>query len=45
VRNPQTGNVLSFARGGDVTIATERDDIELNYSNRVRSIRELRRAQ
>jgi hypothetical protein len=45
VRNPQTGSILSFARGGDVTIATDRDDVELNYSNRVRSIRELRRAQ
>jgi hypothetical protein len=44
VRNPQTGSILSFARGGDVTIVTDRDDVELNYSNRVRSIRELRRA-
>jgi len=45
VRNPVTGSILSFARGGDVTIATERDEVELNYSNRVQSIRELRRVQ
>ena len=45
VRNPRTGDILSFARGGDVTIATDADELELNYSNRVRSIRELRRAQ
>ena len=44
IRNPRTGNVLSFARGGDATVATESDEVEVNLSNRVRSIRELRRA-
>ena len=43
VRNPRTGNILSFARGGDATIHTEQDELEMNYSNRVRSIRELKR--
>lgn len=43
VRNPETGNILSFARGGDATVATDQDELEMNYSNRVRSIRELKR--
>jgi len=41
VRNPVSGQVLSFARGGDITIATARTALELNFSNRVRSSRRL----
>jgi hypothetical protein len=41
VRNPLSGQVLSFARGGDATIVTGSDELELNYSNRVRSARRL----
>jgi hypothetical protein len=37
VRDPQSGDVLSFARGGDVTITSSRDDLEVSFSNRVRS--------
>ena len=40
VRDPVRGHVLSFARGGEATIATDRDDLELVYSNNVRSRRE-----
>jgi hypothetical protein len=36
------GDVLSFARGGDATIVTDNTQLELVYSNRVRSVRELR---
>lgn len=39
VRNPATGNVIAFARGGDATIAASQDEIEVNASNRVRSAR------
>jgi hypothetical protein len=43
VRDPATGQVLSFARGGDVTIVTDRSELDLNYSNRLRSTRALTR--
>jgi hypothetical protein len=43
VRDPVHGHVLSFARGGDVTVTTEHDELELHYSNRVRSGRVLQR--
>lgn len=36
------GQVLSFARGGDVTIATAQSQLDLNFSNRVRSTRRLK---
>lgn len=39
VRNRATGNIVSFARGGDATIAGNHDEIEVNASNRVRSAR------
>ena len=39
VRNRATGNIISFARGGDATIAGNQDEIEVNASNRVRSAR------
>jgi hypothetical protein len=41
VRDPVRGQVLSFARGGDATIATNRSELDLNFSNRVRSSRRL----
>jgi hypothetical protein len=45
VRDPVTGDVLSFARGGRAEVATDRDELSLTVSDRVRS-RELRvRAQ
>jgi hypothetical protein len=45
VRDPVTGDVLSFARGGNAEVTTGRDELSLTVSNRVRS-RELRvRAQ
>jgi hypothetical protein len=37
------GQVLSFARGGDATVRTDRSELELNFSNRVRSSRRLER--
>ena len=43
VRDPDTREILSFARGGDVTVVTSKTELEMNYSNRVRSLRELRR--
>ncbi len=45
VRDPVTGDVLSFARGGSVEVVSSRDDLALTVSDRVRS-RDLRvRAQ
>jgi hypothetical protein len=41
VRDPVTGDVLSFARGGSAEVATSRDEVTLSVSDRVRS-RELR---
>ncbi|CAN5765639.1 hypothetical protein BH24GEM1_BH24GEM1_27960 [soil metagenome] len=41
VRDPVTGEVLSFARGGRAEVATSRDELALTVSDRVRS-RELR---
>jgi hypothetical protein len=40
VRDPVKGDILSFARGGDATIVTDNTQLELVYSNRVRSVRE-----
>jgi hypothetical protein len=37
VRDPATGQVLSFARGGSADIATDRDDLEVQLSNGVTS--------
>jgi hypothetical protein len=42
VRSPVNGEVLSFATGGDATIATAEPQLELVYSNRVRSRRLVR---
>lgn len=42
VRDRRTGEVLSFARNGDASIATSSDAVELVYSNRVRSTRVVR---
>jgi hypothetical protein len=45
VRDPVTGDVLSFARGGSAEVTTGRDELSLTVSDQVRS-RELRvRAQ
>jgi hypothetical protein len=41
VRDPVTGDVLSFARGGNVEVASSRDELSLVVSDRVRS-RDLR---
>ena len=43
VRDPVSGDILSFARGGDATILTDNDQLELVYSNRISSVREVRR--
>lgn len=45
VRDPVRGQVLSFARGGDATIQTPDNELELVYSNRVRSARRLVRVR
>jgi len=45
VRDPVNGRVLSFARGGDATVVSARDELELNYSNRVGSARRLERVK
>ena len=37
VRDPITGEVLSFARGGDAEVRTSRDELSLSISDRVRS--------
>lgn len=37
VRDPDTGQILSFARGGDATVWTNRLGVELNMSDGVRS--------
>jgi len=41
VRDPGTGQVLSFASGGSAEIATEQSDLEVQLSNGVagRSVR------
>jgi hypothetical protein len=41
VRDPATGQVLSFARGGAAEIATDRTDLEVQLSNGIagRSVR------
>jgi hypothetical protein len=39
VRDPATGHVLSFARGGNAEVATERDELDLVASDRVQSAR------
>ncbi len=39
VRDPASGQVLSFARGGDATLVIDSNELELHYSNRVRSVR------
>lgn len=41
VRDPNTGDVLSFARGGDATIVSGHAELEVNYSNRVGSARRI----
>jgi hypothetical protein len=43
VRDPDTGEVLSFARGGDARVQTTRNSVDLNLSDGVQSQR-LRRA-
>ncbi len=37
VRDPSTGQILSFARGGDASVFATRDNLELVYSDGVRS--------
>lgn len=39
VRDPATGDILSFARGGEVTVETARGEIEVDFSTNVRSVR------
>lgn len=43
VRDPASGDVLSFAKGGSATIATASSQLEVVYSNRLRSGRVIRR--
>jgi hypothetical protein len=43
VRDPDTGEVLSLARGGNVRIPTGKTEVDLTVSDGVRSY-ELRRA-
>ena len=38
VRNPDTGNILSFARGGETRVASGAGELELVYSDGVRSV-------
>ena len=38
VRDQRTGEVLSFARGGDASVWSQRNDVELIFSDRVRSV-------
>lgn len=37
VRDPETGRIVSFARGGDVTVSTHADRLEVTVSEGVRS--------
>jgi hypothetical protein len=39
VRDARSGEILSFARGGDVTLATGGSELEVVVSDRVRSRR------
>jgi hypothetical protein len=39
VRDPETGEVLSFARGGQAEVATGRTELDLSVSDRVGSRR------
>jgi hypothetical protein len=43
VRDPQTGEVLSFAGGGQVEVATSKAEVDLLLSSGVRS--QLRRTR
>jgi hypothetical protein len=46
VRDPDTGDVLSFARGGEVEVMTSKTRVDLLLSNGVRSTpRRVRVAQ
>jgi hypothetical protein len=38
IRDADTGDILSIARGGDATISTNGQALELQYSDRVRSV-------
>ena len=37
VRDPDTGEVLSFARGGDVDVTTDKRELDVIVSDRVGS--------
>lgn len=41
IRDPQTGEVLAFARDGELTLPTDRDRLEVTVSDGVRSARGL----
>jgi hypothetical protein len=43
IRDPITGQVLSFAREGSVTLPLSSDEIEITLSDGIRSTRALRR--
>jgi hypothetical protein len=45
VRDPRSGQVLSFARGGDATIVSPSDSLEVSFSNRVGSARRVVRVR
>lgn len=45
VRDPGTGQILSFARGGDASVFVTRNDLELVYSDGVRSASRLVRVR
>lgn len=42
VRNPNTGQVLSFARGGQVNLLVSTDEIEVSFSDGLRSTPRIR---
>jgi hypothetical protein len=41
IRDPDTGEVLAFATGGDATIATSKTAVQLSFSDGVQSVTHL----
>lgn len=44
VRNPATGEVLSFARGGRISFSVSSDEIEVIFSDGIKSSERVRRS-
>jgi hypothetical protein len=38
IRDAQTGEILSFARGGSATLRASSAEVEVHFSDRVRSV-------